>query len=127
MLARPSVQVVTLDLPTPISTNDIWKPVNRGKYASLVLSKAYLAWQAEAGFKLNTQRPGIVEGPYAVTIKVSHKWRGDLDNASKATSDLLQAHGVIENDKLAQRVLIERGDVEGMRVMVVSTKEASDA
>lgn len=123
MLGRPSVQYVALDLPAPISTNRIWRPGKRASSATMVKSKEYLIWQSEAGFKLNTQRPGIVEGPYSITIKVTNSWRGDLDNAAKAASDLLQAHGVVENDRLAQRVIIERADVEGMKIMIVSTEE----
>jgi hypothetical protein len=38
-------------------------------------------------------------------------------------SDLLQAHGVIENDRLAQKITIERADVEGMSIMVASIRE----
>lgn len=122
MLGRQSVEFVALDLPKPISTNNLWKPVKRGQHAYMVASKEYLEWQSLAGLTLNTQRPGVVEGPYALTITVSSKWRGDLGNAEKACSDLLQSQGVIENDKHAQEITIRRGDCEGMRVLVVSTK-----
>lgn len=122
MLGRPSVQLVTLDLPEIISVNDLRRPANvKGKFR-LVDSREYLAWKSQMGFVLNTQRPGIVEGPYALKITVSNKWRGDIGNVEKQVSDLLQDQGVIENDRLAQCILIERGDVEGLRVMVVSTQ-----
>ena len=122
MLGRESVQFVAVDLPKPISTNNLWKPVKRGKHAYMIASKEYLDWQALAGLTLNTQRPGLVEGPYALTITVSSKWRGDLDNCIKAASDVLQSQGVIENDKHAQEITIRRGDCEGMKVLVVSTR-----
>ena len=122
MLGRESVQFVAVDLPKPISTNNLWKPVKRGKHAYMIASKEYLDWQSLAGLTLNTQRPGLVEGPYALTITVSSKWRGDLDNCIKAASDVLQSQGVITNDKHAQEITIRRGDCEGMKVLVVSTR-----
>ncbi|MFC7664378.1 RusA family crossover junction endodeoxyribonuclease [Methylorubrum suomiense] len=33
--------------------------------------------------------------------------KADLDNLSKATSDLLQKHGVIDNDRDAERVVLD--------------------
>jgi Holliday junction resolvase RusA-like endonuclease len=89
----------------------------------MYLSTPYKRWKTDAGYSLQAQRPGAVDGPYALTVKVTAKWSGDLDNAIKGTSDLLQEHGVIKNDKLAQRIVIERSaSVDGMFVMVVATK-----
>lgn len=119
---RKPVQCVMLELPAPISTNQLWSTRSGG---GLYSSKRYRAWLYEAGAVLNSQRPGLVAGPYALTLKVSSAWGGDLDNAVKAVSDLLQHHGVIENDRLAQRILIERADVPGVSVLVVSTAEHS--
>lgn len=125
MLDRPSVQFVTLDIPEIISVNELRRPANvKGKFR-LVDSREYLNWKSQMGYVLNSQRPGIVEGPYALTITVSSKWRGDIGNVEKQVSDLLKSHGVIDDDKFAQRILIERGDVDGVRVMVCSTKDAA--
>ena len=125
MIERKPVQYVTLDLPAPISTNKLWRPIVRGGKPAIVSTKEYLAWISEAGWRLNAQRPGMVEGPYAITMKISRKSRADLDNV-KAVSDLLQTQGVIENDRLAERVVIERADIDGMQVMVVSTKAGGE-
>ena len=114
---RKAVGYVALDLPRPISTNALWRPRPGG----MCKTQAYKNWLTEAGLVLNTQRVGKVEGPYAITISVSRQWKGDLDNAVKATSDLLQAHGVIDNDKLAQMVTIKRADIPGVTVLVCST------
>jgi len=116
MERKPS-QYVALDLPRPISTNALWRPRPGGMCKTV----AYKDWLTEAGLVLNSQRPGHVAGPYCITIRVARGWRGDLDNAVKAVSDLLQVHSVIENDKLAQRVIIERSDVPGVSVLVCST------
>jgi crossover junction endodeoxyribonuclease RusA len=114
MTERRAVQMVAIDLPRPISTNALWRPRPGGMCKTV----AYKDWLTEAGLVLNTQRPGRIEGAYTMTIRVSKAWRGDLDNAAKATSDLLQAHQVIENDRLAQRVVIERADVPGVSICV---------
>lgn len=121
MIERKPAQYVTIDLPAPISTNKLWRPIVRGGKPAIVSTKEYLEWIGEAGWMLNAQRPGMVEGPYCITMKISRKSRADLDNV-KAVSDLLQTQGVIENDRLAERVVIERADIDGMQVMVVSTK-----
>lgn len=116
-MERKSVGYVALDLPRPISTNALWRPRPGG----MCKTQQYKNWLTEAGLVLNTQKPGKVEGPYCLTIRVAKAWKGDLDNAAKATSDLLQAHGVVVDDRLAQRVIIERSDVPGVSVLVCST------
>ena len=122
MLERSACQSVIVSLPAPISVNAIWKPIIRGKHPALVKTAEYLAWIAEAGYALNSQRLGCVEGPYDLTITVEAITRLDLGNIEKSVSDILQAHGVITNDRLAQKITIERGAVTGMRVVVASTK-----
>ena len=118
-MERKSVEYVALDLPSPISTNALWRPRPGGMCKTV----AYKDWLTEAGLVLNTQKPGRVEGPFCITIRVARNWRGDLDNALKGTLDLLQSHGVIANDKLAQRIIAERSDVPGVSVLVCSTSE----
>ena len=119
-MIRKPVECVALDLPKPISVNALWRASKTG---GVYLAPKYKAWTAEVGYLINAARVGGVRGPYALTIRVTAKWRGDLDNCVKSLSDALQEHGVIENDRLAQRVLIERSDnTSGMSVLVVSTK-----
>lgn len=115
------VEVVTLELPRPISTNCLF--ANAGKRR--VTSAKYADWQAEASLAIYEQRPGRIEGAYALTILVPAKWRGDLGNAEKAVSDLLQAHAIISNDKLAQKILLERREQNCVSVMVCSTAKGS--
>lgn len=131
------MEFISLTLPAPISTNALWRPTLRmrtnGKRAPSISKTAkYEAWIKEAGWTLQAQRPGKINGPYALTIKVSRSFLGDLDNASKATSDLLQRHGVIENDRLAQKIELTWIAADklpagaGMAVMVVACKGAED-
>jgi crossover junction endodeoxyribonuclease RusA len=117
MTERKSVGYVALDLPRPISTNALWRPRPGG----MCKTQAYKNWLVEAGLVLNTQKPGKVEGPYCLTIRLNKDSKLDLDNCSKSVSDLLQAHGVISNDRLAQQIIIKRADVPGVSVLVCST------
>jgi len=121
---RRAVECVALDLPKPISVNALWRTSKAG---GMYLSPAYKAWKEEVGYLINAQRAGGVPGPYALTVNVSHKWRGDLDNCMKALSDALQYHHVIENDKLCQSINIRRSEsTPGMSVLIVSTKSKQE-
>ena len=123
MLSRKPAQYVSLDLPTPVSANRLWRSVKTAQGVKVYKSKEYLSWLSEAGYRLNAQRPGIVEGPYALTITIRSTCRLDLDNCCKATSDLLQSQGVIQNDRLCQQLLVKKGDIPGMSVLVASTRD----
>lgn len=108
-----------IDLPIPPSLNNLF--VNAGKRGR-VLSRHYKEWREEAGWKLLRQRPGSIKGRYALEIYVQADARADIGNLEKAVSDLLQAHGVIENDSLAWALHIYR-DIrisEGCRLVVRS-------
>jgi Holliday junction resolvase RusA-like endonuclease len=118
MSERRVVQCVILRLPPPISANAIWRSV-RGRN---IKSQRYRDWELDAGIKLAVQNPGRIEGAYALTIKVPKKCRLDLDNVPKAISDLCQKHGVISNDRLCEKLLVERGVEEETVCMLVSTK-----
>lgn len=120
-MTRRPVYYVALDLPRPISNNDLWRPNGRG---GIRCTDVYKAWKEEAGYCINAMRLGAVKGPYALTLRVSEKWRGDLGNAEKAVSDLLQEHQIIENDRLCQRLLVERASVPGLSVLVASTSSS---
>lgn len=122
---RTPVECVALDLPKPISVNRLWGAKKGGGFYA---RDDYKAWKEEVGLQINAQRAGAVLGPYALTIWVSTKWRGDLGNAEKGVSDVLQENGVIQNDRLAQRILTEwsaDSEIIGMRVLVVATKEVA--
>jgi hypothetical protein len=52
------------------------------------------------------------------TLRVPSRTPGDIDNRLKALSDLLQEHGIVENDRLCPRLLIERGDLAELELTV---------
>jgi Holliday junction resolvase RusA-like endonuclease len=116
---------IALELPAPISTNDLWRPAKNRTTGKPYMRKSeeYEAWLIEAGYALNRQHPGSVRGWYALTLTVGTQCRLDLDNASKAAIDLLQTHGVIENDRFAARIDLRWSQaVAGLSVMVVKSK-----
>ena len=101
---RRVVDEVTILLPIPPSANDL----HDHKPGRPVRSNAYSAWIRDAGWRLLEQRPGRVPGAYILLLAVPEtETKVDLDNLSKATSDLLQQHGVIDNDRKARRVVLD--------------------
>lgn len=101
---RPNTDLVVLFLPAPVSVNVIWA---RKAGGGVRLSEAYRAWLQEAGWSLEQQRPGAIRGRYELTLRLPEESGLDLDNAIKGLSDLLQAHGVIRNDRDACRIVLE--------------------
>lgn len=119
---RAPVTYVALSLPAPLSTNNLFLNV-KGGGRSRIKSQRYRAWLTEAGLLLNLQRPGRVEGNYELRITVSSKCRLDIDNSVKCVSDLLQAHGVVTNDRMCRSLKVKFGDVDGTDVMVIAMGE----
>jgi Holliday junction resolvase RusA-like endonuclease len=118
---RKPVEAVMLDLPRPISVNRLWRTTKGGGWYP---SPAYKQWKEEVGLIANANRVGCVHGTFGVTIRVKASWRGDIDNIAKATLDVFQSLGLIENDRLAQKIVIERcPNTEGMSVLVCSTEK----
>jgi crossover junction endodeoxyribonuclease RusA len=101
---RKDTAAVRILLPVPVSVNAIYSPRKGG---GLRLSDAYSAWIRDAGWRLIEQRPGRVAGRYQITVWIPEESGADLDNLIKATSDLLQLHGIVRNDRLASRVVLE--------------------
>ncbi|CAH1657674.1 putative Crossover junction endodeoxyribonuclease RusA [Hyphomicrobiales bacterium] len=119
---------VVIQLPVPPSANRIWRIAGtrltkNGKRApNVIKSPAYRAWQDEAGWLLRSQRPGRVAGAYDLTITLP-KVRIDPDNAVKGASDILVKHNIIDDDKFARRITIERDDAA--EAMVVTVRSAA--
>ncbi len=94
-----------LVVPMPPSMNALygtnWKTKKRFN------SKRYENWIRDAGIALLQQETPVIEGNYTLKLSFGPR-RGDLGNrGEKAVSDLLEKHGVIENDKLADRIILE--------------------
>lgn len=115
---RPIVDRVDLILPRPPSVNALTfnrADGGRGK------TKNYEDWLTEAGWRLNQQRPGRIDGAYEIEIRIVRpdNRRRDLGNLEKAISDILVHYRVVSDDSLAERITLAwmREDT-GARVIV---------
>lgn len=117
--------MVELVLPLPPSVNDLWEYSRKG--GAVYKSKKYESWIRNAGWELKLQKPQPVKGPYTIYIEAQRpdNRRRDLGNLEKAVSDLLQAHRVIENDCLAESIILRwRGKGNQITIDIREWKDA---
>ena len=110
--------IVNLNLPYPPSANRLWRYGQGRAYKSA----EYTNWLIAAGLQVRAQRPEQVKGHYTL-----HIWavrpdnrRRDIGNLEKPISDLLQSVGVIENDCLAKKIVMEWDEDPGAEEISVS-------
>lgn len=97
---------IILILPFPPSVNALWRGAGKRVYRS----KKYMDWiKVAQPMAIEQANGGKVSGPYDLSIWLhpSDKRKRDIDNLIKAPSDLLEDIGVIENDSLCRRLLVE--------------------
>lgn len=94
--------MIELILPFPPSANRLWTRTRRG----IRKTDYYAEWLKIAGNMILAQRPGGISGPYKLTIQAMRpdRRKRDLGNIEKATSDLLQSVGIIEDDSLCEMI-----------------------
>lgn len=116
--------MIELRLPLPTSANAIWARTRTG----MRKSDSYKAWITEAGWEARRQRPGKIQGKYKISIHAVRpdNKRRDLSNLLKATEDLLQSLQIIENDCLAEMILM-RWVTSGSGITVILEPAAPDA
>jgi len=97
--------MLTVWLPLPPSANRLW----RAYQGRNIKSQAYRTWLAEAAKTLLIQRPGSILGKFTAVITVERpdRRRRDIDNLAKPVLDALKFAQVIEDDSLAQRIVLE--------------------
>lgn len=122
-IRRKEASSAVIVLTAPISKNEL-RTLGKGRFVD---SAAYKSWKRSAGWELCIQRPGLVAGPYALRIIVSRSFGLDLGNAEQAISDLIQSHGVVENDNLCERIELCWSDEPGVKIIVTSAKTAEAA
>jgi Holliday junction resolvase RusA-like endonuclease len=111
-----------IDLPMPPSLNSIWR-YGKGRAFK---SARYVAWlrAADAEFLLHRKEWAPVKGHFRVYIVLNEKKRrgnADCDNRGKALLDFCQRVGLIENDALCDRVVLEWGYApSGCRILITS-------
>jgi hypothetical protein len=131
-LEESGMSFAVFALPLPVGVDNLWRPVARGRHLELVKTSAYKSWLSKAGCCVDRQKQPAIKGSYALTIRVSTAARVDLGDAERACVDLLQAHGVIENDRLAQKITLEWASPDeleggGLHVLVVASEERAHA
>lgn len=112
-----------ISIPMPPSTNKLWRAVGRG---NVIRSQAYRRWLRECdGYCLaNGWHKTPISGPYEISMTFDRNACGqgaDLGNREKPVSDWLQHAGIIQDDKLAQRIELKWAATEsGCRIEVTA-------
>jgi len=86
---------IVFSVPLPPSVNNLFINVpGKGR----IKTRRYRDWIKEAGWSLQTSRPGYILGPVKVEIVLPNKSRLDTDNAVKPVLDLCVRHRLIDDD-----------------------------
>lgn len=97
----------------PPSANALFANVpGRGR----VKSDRYREWQNAAGYDYNKAGASHISGPFKATITVceSKRRKGrDLDNFCKSVLDLAVKHRLVDDDSLAQEIVLRWGEAVG--------------
>lgn len=106
-----------ITLPLPPSVNGLYAGKSR-RYKS----KKYVAWIKQAGWQLMAQRPlPQIKGKVIIHMKFGRpdRRKRDVANLEKATSDLLVAYGIIQDDSLIEKLILEWWpDVVGAQIEI---------
>lgn len=105
----PPADALRFKLPLPPSANALWT-VRRGT-KQRIKTDAYRAWIVEAGWLIvaaDWPQPTMLHGSVAISIEAPFSRRRDLDNAIKPILDLIVRHGLIEDDRWVDYLLIRR-------------------
>lgn len=93
------VGLISIVLPVPPTTNELWAPVRTKRGAKMVARNTYADWKAMAKREVEAQREGAaIGGAFRAAILVP-EGAYDADNLIKPTLDACQAGGAIKNDK----------------------------
>jgi crossover junction endodeoxyribonuclease RusA len=97
---------ICLTIPYPPSANRLWRNVP-GK--GTLKSALYRAWQTAAAVSIRQQTREKIAGPYCLSLEAERpdRRRRDLGNLLKATEDCLVDCGVITDDSLSERIVME--------------------
>lgn len=109
---------IIINVPRPPSANALWRAVNGRN----IRSQVYRSWLQDAGWIVKAQQPGKLTGRYAMTVTINRSSRLDLSNHLKALEDLLGHLGIIENDRLAERITLAWSDAPKDPSAMVSVK-----
>ena len=115
--------IITLSEP-PWSVNSMY--LNRRPGATgrgRVKAPGYRMWREHMGWEIRGQTRAAFKGRVAVSITLPKGTRGDADNRIKSALDLLQAAGVVANDRQCDPVSCGRGDVDRTTITIVEAAQ----
>lgn len=113
--------MIRIELPLPPTSNNLF--VNGRKGKGRFINPIYAQWQWAAIAMLSEQKPvGCVSGPYRFRMTVPAGMRGDVDNRVKPALDFLVKQAITSDDRHAQSVSVERGNVkQGLCVIEIES------
>lgn len=103
----------------PISINKAYRNATaKDRVKGRIKTKEYTTWANAFGWdvKAAMARQKPIMGPYVIEITIDRSRRhplADVTNMEKALADCLQDLGVIENDRLCERSVIQWGSAQG--------------
>jgi len=106
---------IILTMPVPPSVNNLFINLRHGRAPS----KRYKAWQTEAGWELQRQRPGRIAGEWEIDIALPIGTVADLDNLAKPILDLLVKHRVVTDDKFCTRLTVANAKTLGSCIITL--------
>lgn len=104
-------------LSKPPSVNTLYRATARRGFVQHYISSAGKAWFTEAGYliKQAMKRKAPIKGEVEVEVDLYTCRHQDLDNIMKATMDLLQKAGVVEDDAQIVSLLLHKYKVKHVK------------
>jgi crossover junction endodeoxyribonuclease RusA len=117
---------LTLTLPWPPSKNRLHRTIIRGKFPTVILSKAARDYFA----KVRAQLAGVAGfGPARLSLEIylyPPTRRGfDLDGRCVGLLDALENAGIFDNDNQVDRLIVERCEIHKGGMALVQLEEIS--
>lgn len=100
-------------LPKPPSVNHLYRFTCRRGYPQAYIDARGKAWFEECGLLIRAalRRKEPIDEACAVDLTIFYKRDVDIDNLLKATLDLLEKAGVLENDRLITTLTVTKAPV----------------
>lgn len=120
---REIAQWVSVRMPPPISTNELFIAFNKGGKAVRVRSFKYQKWSRDALAMIEQQKPCRVQGPFGLRILLPAKCRMDISNTIKAYEDALVQAGICDDDRYCQRIEVAKTTDGETTIQVLAVRE----
>lgn len=122
---RTASETIVLDLPRPLSVNNLFANNPRG---GRFRTEDYNVWSRSAAALLVAQRPGAMLGPVEIAATIQ-EGRADLDGQAKCILDALVDNGIIQDDgpKIVRKLTLAWGPVIGARIEIRQAQQGAGA